>query len=452
MRAFLFLSWLSFVNISVVFAQSPGAEQNSMISLIRQKVGFAAEVPATVAIKHSRFIKLFLRNYRQIISPLHSIFSRSPQRNLTQRNRASYLFTVDPEAYGDRRKRSKVPVNFLGQMCIFFHYRGGGCSAFSSNSVELDKYITSDGTISNMEAIRNAYGITTWKAVIGFSYGTDVARRYAHRLPNRIQSLVLEGLDSSDELPPDQIIIRILKTISDRYQASQNLQSRISANDFKNFIATLQSYFSQVSPSQNFRFAQRFGNSIKKHIPIIIQRQEYKFQNILTETLFYTVTLLMYAGESDPSDIAILMLMNSFNFGQIPPEQGSPISAALKPLDKSMFPFLYQDYLNVLNSSGLLSWRVQLTMPGNDKSESDDSVCSSVATIVINGIQDLATPVENVQKFFSNKSCASGLNTALLVQGGGHSSMGSMKCLSQYSNHAMNKQHRPRILNHVNFQ
>lgn len=47
MGTFMFLSFL-FVHVPFVFAQSPGNEQNSMINLIRQKAGFAAEVPATV--------------------------------------------------------------------------------------------------------------------------------------------------------------------------------------------------------------------------------------------------------------------------------------------------------------------------------------------------------------------------------------------------------------------
>lgn len=375
MKTFIFLSLL-FVNVPFVFAQSPGNEQNSMINLIRQKAGFAAEVPATICNKTFPFHKTIPQKLASNNSTdSFGLFSFTA--TAFDSTKPSILFIQGgPGGLWGPKEAIESSNQFPDANIVFFHYRGGGCSAFNSNNAELDKYITSDGTIRDMEAIRNAYGITTWKSVIGFSYGTDVARRYAHRFPNRIQSLVLEGLNSSDELPPDQVITRILKTISNRYKASSNLQSRISADDFKNFITTLQSYFSQISPSQNFGLAALW-EFYQKTYADYYSAAGIPIPKYLNRNTFLSVTLLMYAGESGSSDIAILMLMNNFNFGQIPPEQGSMIAAALQSLDKFMFPFLYQDYLSVLSSSGLLSWRVQLTMPGNDKVESSDSVCSS---------------------------------------------------------------------------
>lgn len=71
-------------------------------------------------------------------------------------------------------------------------------------------------------------------------------------------------------------------------------------------------------------------------------------------------------------------------------------------------------------------------MPENDKKETPSSLCSEVETIVINGTNDLATPVENVESYLANKSCAKGSSKSLIVKGGGHSSLTSMKCLSSF--------------------
>lgn len=420
----------------VAFAQSTDSSSFDMADLIRQKVGFAAEVPASTCQQSFPFNKAIQRSLSSSLS--FNLFAFTAKQ--FDSKKPSILFIHGgPGGMWGPKEATESANQFPDANVIFFHYRGGGCSSFPNSSSKLDSLITSNTTIEDMEAIRSAYQVTTWKAVVGFSYGTDVGRRYAHRFPSKMQKLILEGLNSSAELSNEQSIARVLKTISERYKASTNLQALVTADSFKNFLTALQSYFSQVSPQQNFGLAALWWNYHKTY------EDYYKnagapFPKYLNRDTFLSVTLLMYNGESSSSDYAIWMLLNNFGFISPSAEQVAPVSGVLKIVDKMMFPFLYSDYLSALTDSQLLSWRVQLAMPKNDKALSADSICSEVDTLVINGTQDLATPVENVQTFLSNKKCASGSNVALLVQGGGHSSLGSMKCLSQYVNHYLNKE------------
>jgi pimeloyl-ACP methyl ester carboxylesterase len=439
LRIFSFFSFLWIINFTFGWVQVVGAEQASMIDLIRQKNGFSAEIPAAVCNR---------------IFPYHKIIDQKLSSNVEVGSFRLFSFTATefdptkpsilfiqggPGGMWGPREALESSKQFPDANIIFFHYRGGGCSDFINKNPDLDKYISSSGTVSDMEAIRIAYGIKIWKSVVGFSYGTDIARRYAHRFPNRIESLVLEGLSSSEQLSSDQVLARILKTVSDRYKVSAELQSVISSEEFKRFVTTLKNYLSQVSPSQNFGLAALWEFYEKALIKSYSANGEL-VPKYFNRSTFLSVTLLMYSGETDSSDLAILMLLYNFNYGQISAEKAASFAKSLRKLDRYLLPYLYQDYLSILDESGLVSWRVNLTMTENDKSERDDSLCSSVRTIVINGTQDLATPIENVEKFLNNKFCASATNTALLIQGGGHSNMSSMSCLNRYVNHAINNQ------------
>jgi pimeloyl-ACP methyl ester carboxylesterase len=421
---------------SAAYAQATDSSSFNMADLIRQKVGFAAEVPASICQQSFPFNKVIRRSLASSLS--FNLFAFTAKQ--FDSKKPSILFIHGgPGALWGPKEATESANQFPDSNVIFFHYRGGGCSSFPNAASELDRLITSNATIDDMEAIRTAYEVTTWKAVVGFSYGTDVGRRYAHRFPNKMKNLVLEGLNSSTELPNDQSIARILKTISERYKASTNLQALATADNFKTFLMTLKSYFSQVSPQQNFGLAALWWN-YQKTYEDYYKNAGAPFPKYLNRDTFLSVTLLVYNGENSSSDYAIWMLLNNFGFISPSAEQIASVSSILKIIDKMMFPFLYPDYLSALTDSQLLSWRVQLAMPKNDKSLPADSVCSGVDTLVLSGTQDLATPVENVQTFLSNKKCATGSNVSLLVQGGGHSSLASMKCLSQYVGHYLNKE------------
>lgn len=77
---------------------------------------------------------------------------------------------------------------------IRFDQRGLGCSAPNSFSLYINpQFYSTDNTVKDIEAIRQAYGIQKW-AVYGVSYGTVPATQYGSLYPEHTQSVVLEGI------------------------------------------------------------------------------------------------------------------------------------------------------------------------------------------------------------------------------------------------------------------
>lgn len=202
--------------------------------------------------------------------------------------------------------------------------------------------------------------------MVGFSYGTNIGRQYAHRFPTSLQKLILEGLSSKQELTNEQTIIKLIRTIEERFKASKDMQSLLSADLFKNFLSTLQNYFAQVSPQTNFAFAAlwwKYQQNYEAHY----KSAGSPIPKYLNRDTFLSVTWLMYSGENTSSDYAIWMLLNNFGFVLLSTEQVASIAGVLKKMDKTLFPFLDADYLGTLKESQVLSWRVQLAMLNNDQ-------------------------------------------------------------------------------------
>lgn len=318
---------------------------------------------------------------------------------------------------------------------IFFHYRGGGCSDFRTNSSSWDTLLNSDGVISDLEAIRKEYGIASWQGVLGFSYGTNIARRYSHQFPDLTGILILEGLNdpyNSNELSVAIQIKKLISSIENRFQTSKSLSVFAEAKALqKRFTDILRDYFSQVDPTTNFAYAAAW-NEINSQFKELYRKSGQPIPKYISLPTFQSVSLLIYSGEEDESDVAILILLDQFGLISLDTETKNSLNSYLSTWDKVMFPFKYKNYVENFSSGLLLSWRVHLKMTENDNNLPQDSICTSRPMIVLNGTKDLATPIENVEAYLKNKSCAKASNVGLSIVGGGHSNFGSLKCLSEY--------------------
>lgn len=62
-------------------------------------------------------------------------------------------------------------------------------------------FYSTTSTLKDMEAIRKSIGIENW-AVMGTSYGTYVAERYARAYPNRVSRLILDSVVPQEDVDP----------------------------------------------------------------------------------------------------------------------------------------------------------------------------------------------------------------------------------------------------------
>jgi pimeloyl-ACP methyl ester carboxylesterase len=317
---------------------------------------------------------------------------------------------------------------------VFFHYRGGGCSDFRTNSEAWNEVLTSGAVIDDMEAIREAYRVPKWRGILGWSYGTNVARRYAHRYPDRVGLLVLEGLDDPyhvEVLPVAQEVQRLLSSIENRIRRSGNLAVYVKGMDVKFFLKVLKDYFSEIDPVTNFGYAAVW-DQMKDVLEEPYKKAGRPVPKYLSLPTFEAVSMLTYVGEEEQADVAVLMLMDQFDVVHLDAQMRDSLISYLTAFDKRMFPFKYDDYAESFEAGGLLSWRVQLKMTENDQKLTPDSLCTSQPMIVLSGTKDLATPIENVERYLKDKSCAGGANASVVIGGGGHSSLGFVECLTPY--------------------
>lgn len=76
---------------------------------------------------------------------------------------------------------------------IHFDQRGLGCSAPKTFAEYSDPTnFSSENTIRDMEAVRKSYGISKWTPY-GASYGTVLATMYAHKYPDQVSTVILDG-------------------------------------------------------------------------------------------------------------------------------------------------------------------------------------------------------------------------------------------------------------------
>jgi pimeloyl-ACP methyl ester carboxylesterase len=76
---------------------------------------------------------------------------------------------------------------------VYFDLRGTGLSVIP-NSNRFDKFLKVDYVVEDLERLRiEVLKGGKWDAIYGFSYGTIVAQRYAHKHPNNVNRLILEA-------------------------------------------------------------------------------------------------------------------------------------------------------------------------------------------------------------------------------------------------------------------
>ncbi len=420
--------------VGVLTTYTPAAfAQIELGDLLRNKPGFAAEIQTDVCNQSFPYHRAISRPLKDGLS--FDLFAFTAKEFDPQKPNILFL-QGGPGGMWGPKEALEMANKFPDSNAIFFHFRGGGCSGFPNLNSDLDDAISSRSIVDDIEIIRITYKIKSWKAVIGFSYGTSLSRLYAHLYPEKIEKLILEGLSSPLDISDEQATVRILQTIADRYKVSPSLQKAISSEKFASFLSRLKDYLGVFPSNQNFGFAAMWWK-YKKIYDDYFSKLGTPFPTYLNRDTFLAVTVLAFSGEVEISDQAIWILLNNFGFIAPTAEQVESVTGVFRSFDKSMFPFLFPDYVDVLKDNQLMSWRVFLAVPENDKALAADSMCSPIDTIVINGTQDLATPVENVKKFLTDKACAKGKNEVLIVRGGGHSSFGTMKCLGQYVNHAL---------------
>jgi pimeloyl-ACP methyl ester carboxylesterase len=102
-----------------------------------------------------------------------------------------------------------------GYNVIFYHARGVGFSQIPPRN-KYDRFLKTSYVLDDIEAIRKDFLGTNgrWTAVIGYSFGTDVAQQYAGTFPDSLERLILIGVQSRHgfqnlPVPFDQIVDEI---------------------------------------------------------------------------------------------------------------------------------------------------------------------------------------------------------------------------------------------------
>lgn len=324
---------------------------------------------------------------------------------------------------------------FPNHNLVFFHYRGGGCSSFNSLDATLDSKISSELTLNDIESIREKFEIEQWDGIVGLSYGTNVARLYANKLPNRVEKLILEGLelDSSlnEESTSDPSGDIVLAKIEKAIQLNLSPFDLLKNEEIKNFKQLYASFIKDFSPETQYGLASSWDTS-KKVFEDYYKNNGLEFPSYLNEQTFLATTALVYSGLNDEGfEYAIIALYSQFTGISLPEFDFAALY--LNQLSLYFFPFLHENYLDLLEQ-GLVSFRVQMAMPENDSIIPKSSYCTTVPVLVVNGKLDAATPVTNINRYLSDKNCTQGASFSIFIEQGGHSSLGEISCLSDYTN------------------
>lgn len=346
------------------------------------------------------------------------------------------IVTVDggPGGIGNFKESLEMARAFNPFNVVFFHYRGAGCSDFRNPSAAWEALLNSEGVIEDIEAIRAAYGIKNWRGIFGASYGTNIARRYAHAFPDRSGIVILEGLDDAyteKPLTDEQEVERLISVVRNRIQSSKVLGEQSRTVDIQGFLTSLRNFFGGVPPSQILGHAAAwdvFKNLYEK----AFAQHGLSVPKYYSLPTFVALVVLAYAGESEKADMPILELLDQIGYVRLDPAMREKVTFEMSKFDRKMFPFKNSNNEEILAEGSLLNWRVFLHMPAHDEKLPQDSLCSATPMIILNGSQDMATPIENVQRFIRNQSCVRGPVASLTVGGGGHSSVPKIKCLNRY--------------------
>jgi pimeloyl-ACP methyl ester carboxylesterase len=371
-----------------------------------------------------------------------------------------------PGGVEGKARASSVAAAYPDFNVIFFHVRGAGCSPFPKYSAPWRAHLDSYGVISDIEAVRSAYGVFRWHGVLAWSYGTNIARRYANLHPDRMRLLILEGLDSpaesqtarlrhpllqvrgarlpmylfnalgsptSGESAEELQTQQVLSIIESRLKKSPGLQHFVGVRSLQAVMDQVRSHFAEypiVSAGWRYVSTWEYFDSI---FEAFYQKKNAVRPKATSRLAFLAPVLLLYTGDTDFSEFPVAVLLDQLEIIKLPDEIRKRAETPLLEWELSVFPFRNPNYVRdffetdsgMLVSSLVLSW-----LTANDTRYRGHTLCTSVPMIVINGSDDGATPARNVKKYLSDKACASAVNLSLVIQSGGHSDSISEACLA----------------------
>ena len=440
---------LCFQLLILTHSLSAFAETITPFDGVRDKPGFSAQIPDTICKKEFPFYKTVSRKLHAAQSPTNfSVFSFTT-RKFDPTVDSILVIHGGPGGMWHPSGAKAIADQFPNYNVVFFHYRGGGCSSFPSSEKSLDTHINSIATIADLEGIRAAYGINKWKSIVGLSYGTNIARMYAHFFPDRTDTIILEGLDQPirkngpkktlDEVDTIQSK-NIIEIIKKRYHDSRMLSLFIKADAFDYFAENLLiQYLSQISVMANYTYMGLWDTYQDQYINF------YKTQNLtlpryFNKDTFAAISMLAYSNNDEGVDGVILGLISQFVDINLPNSFIEIFHNNMTNYSYMFFPFLNPNYLEYFKNGQLVSMRVQLAMTENDQRNSYEDFCTNIRTLVINGTVDSATPIANAISYLKDKSCSRNEGNLMLeVVNGGHSNLASMKCLSEFADGFINK-------------
>lgn len=360
-----------------------------------------------------------------------------------------------PGSLRNPKKAHELAGKFSKFNLIYFHYRGGGCSFIPDSDPAVDKFITPQHVVEDLESIRSAYKINVWQAAFGLSYGTDIARLYAKQNPEHLKSLILDGLsasftaepqndsdsngkservssDKSEKSAADETYAKaILSSINARKKTSDMLQD-FDASAYQKFVTEIEGYLKIVSPYENY-YLMGYWEYEKENFLKHLAQQKIAVPRFLSRKIFAAVTRLIYTGDTGPADDAILVLLSELGYIEANAEEQQAYEEWVNAYTYYSYPFLNPLYTQTFLDATMISIRVKYAMNASSQVQGGDKLCNKVQTLVINGTDDGATPVENVDAYLKDKKCASHHeNYALIVQGGGHGHLSSNLCVLDF--------------------
>ena len=290
---------------------------------------------------------------------------------------------------------------------LMYHPRGAGCNVYPLDQA-YDRYLTSDNIAADIDGIRAHLKIDKWAAVIGISYGTAVARVYAHHYPTRVRKLVIDSIYNPDEAAEStglpeyfEVLRRLSQKVQPRFaavighEAFENIKRQIEAD-----VLTMTSYKAEGSPIE-------WVNDLLKGNPVAPVRSKY-----------YGIALvyLAFAGEMDQegSDEVGSFLFGEFDSRLLPKADKKNL---FQRLERTLFTFAFADYADLAKGVNFLSHRINVNLKKNDKNNL--KFCSAVPVVALHGELDIATLASDAIAELSKKDCYRGGVTLALFAGAG---------------------------------
>jgi pimeloyl-ACP methyl ester carboxylesterase len=302
-------------------------------------------------------------------------------------------------------------------------------------------YYFSDDSVADMEALRTALGIKKW-SIYGVSYGTKVATLYAQRHPDRVASLVLDSVvepGGPDPLygPTFQAIPRVLGDVCARKLCSSvtrdinadtaKLVARLATGPLRGTLVDVRGKRHARTFGRNRLFSTLltgdFDESLRAEMPTAIRSALHGDAAPLIR-LAHRANAIEGGGD-DPHFLSATLYATTVCTEQTFPwdwhaDQTTRLAQAKAAVDAipdaQLYPF---DRKTVLDSDEIYlcaRWpAVERTPPPPPGPVPD------VKTLLIEGRDDLRTPIEGAQKLAALLPHA----TLVTVPGVGHSVLGA---------------------------